>query len=146
MNFDCYCIGNLFTPIITFFGFTITCYTLWRNNKERSISNVISLKKELRKYDDVYFKLLPNSKDTYSVKSTLEAKEYGRLISYIGLFEVAYQMIVSGSLSKKEFKIYFLYRLNNIVSNDVVKNILLEDKANWESLFTLIELFGLNID
>ena len=135
------CIANLLTVIITLIGFAVTIYTLLKNNKEKSISNVIALKAEFRQYDDIYCKLLPKCDKTLFFKDIKSnCQELGRLYSYLGLFEVAYLMIKNDSLSKAEFKIFFNYRLELIYKNNDIRALLEEQKEDWNNLWKLIEM------
>ncbi|MEI6852850.1 MAG: hypothetical protein WCL06_08410, partial [Bacteroidota bacterium] len=89
MKLDYKCLADYLTAIIALFGFIITICSLIKNNKEKSISNVISLKAELREYNDIYFKLLPNGEWSNLQPNYFNEheNELGKLYSYLGLFE-----------------------------------------------------------
>jgi hypothetical protein len=147
---NCECITNCLTAAITLAGFAVTIYALRKSNKEKSISNVIALKAEFRAYDDIYIKLLPKSEfctEEKNLFSTPENKctELGRIISYLGLFEIAHKMIITSCLSKEEFKTFFLYRLDNISKNKVVMNIIVSEADSWINLLNLMKTFELDI-
>lgn len=140
----CECKIDIITAIITFLGFTLAFYQFKKSNKEKSISNVIALKAELRQYDDIYFKLLPTcDKNDFFKDIKLNCEELGRLYSYLGLFEVSYLLMKNNSLSKKEFKVFFNYRLELIYRNNNIRALLEEQKENWTNLWELIEFINL---
>lgn len=141
---NCECILDLITAIITVIGFIVTIFTLIKSNKEKSISNVIALKAELRQYDDIYLKLLPNcDKNDFFKDIKSNCQELGRLYSYLGLFEVAYLLIKNDSLSKEEFKVFFNYRLELIYRNYDIRTLLEGQKDDWINFWKLIEFINL---
>ena len=148
---NCECIAAYLTTVTAIVGFAITIYSLWKSNKEKCIANVIALKVELRQYDDLYFKLLPKNEYCISEKSFFaedenKCKELGRLYSYLGLFEIAYRMIVTGSLTKTEFEIFFFYRLKNISGNVTVMEIIKDQEGSWSNFLNLMKMFKLKVN
>lgn len=154
---SCEYIANYLTAAIALFGFAVTIYTLLKNNKEKSIANVIALKAEFREYDGIYIKLLPecewaNLPPDYFTRSKTDNKdkdknkcgELGILYSYLGLFEVAYLMVKNKILTEDEFEIFFLYRLTNISNNTAIMNHINSDHSSWNNLLKLMRMFELN--
>jgi hypothetical protein len=136
------CLTNWITLIIAVLGFALTIVQLIKGNKEKSISNVIALKNEMSRYDNIHFKLLPdgewvNLEETYFLEPGYDLEIFGQLVSYLGLFEVASEMIETGLLTRKQFKTFFQYRFNNIFNNDALAKYISAYPQDWR---TLIEL------
>jgi hypothetical protein len=128
--------------LIPFIGFVLTIYQLWKGNKEKTISNVIALKNEMYKYDEIHFKLLPNGEwekfdKNYFLGNQYDVVQFGKLVSYLGLFEIAKEMLDNSSLKKSHFDVFFKYRLNLIFTNNAVKNYINSEQASWNKLITL---------
>lgn len=136
------CLTDWITLIIAVFGFAFTIMQLVKGNKEKSISNIIALKNEMSRYDNIHFKLLPdgeweNLKETYFLEPGYDLEIFGQLVSYLGLFEVASEMIETGLLNRKQFKTFFKYRFNNIIKNKAVAKYISVDAQNWKNLIKL---------
>lgn len=137
------CLTNWITLIIAVLGFALTIMQLVKGNKEKSISNVIALKNEMSRYDNIHFKLLPNGEwanleENYFLEPGYNSDIFGQLVSYLGLFEVASEMIETGLLTRKQFKTFFEYRINNIIKNKAVAKYISDDAQNWKTLIELI--------
>ena len=108
--------------LITLIGFSLALFQLIKGNKEKSISNVIAFKNEMSRYDHIHVRLLPNGEwenlnGNYFLQQGYDVKLFGDLVSYLGLFEIANEMIENGTLNIKQFNTFFSYRINNIFSN-----------------------------
>jgi hypothetical protein len=130
--------------LITLIGFSLALFQLIKGNKEKSISNVIALKNEMSRYDHIHVRLLPNGEwenlnGNYFLQQGYDVKLFGDLVSYLGLFEIANEMIENGTLNIKQFNTFFSYRINNIFSNTAVLNYIKAENNNWKSLFNLYE-------
>jgi len=139
---DAECLAQILTAVISFFGFLIAIYQLIKGNREKSIANIIALKSEMSKYDEIHFKLLPNGEwenldANYFIRTDRDVIVFGKLVSYLGLFEVAYEMIEAGTLKKSQFSTFFKYRLENIFSTPAVKNSIILEQDSWKKLLEL---------
>lgn len=146
---NCECVANFLTAGIAVIGFITTVFTLYKGNKEKSIANVIALKAEFRQYDDISMKLLPAgtycNENPQPLITNNSCHEFNRLITYLGLFEVAHIMILTGILSKDEFKTFFVYRLINLQNSEDVREIINSDRESWKNLIQLMMMFDLHI-
>jgi len=136
------CLTNWITLIIAVIGFAITIIQLVKGNKEKSISNVIALKNDMNRYDNIHIKLLPDGEwqdleETYFLEQGYDLEIFGQLVSYLGLFEVASEMIETGILTRKQFKTFFEYRFNNAINNNAVAKYISVDAQNWKTLINL---------
>ncbi len=139
---DAECLAQFLTALFACFGFLITIYQLRKGNREKSIANIIALKGEMSKYDEINSKLLPNGEWTdlapdYFTGNDYNVIDFAKLVSYLGLFEVAQEMIEAGTLKKSQFRNFFEYRLVNIFSNEAVKNSINLEQDSWKKLSEL---------
>jgi hypothetical protein len=128
--------------LVTLIGFSLALFQLIKGNKEKSISNVIALKNEMSRYDHIHIKLLPNGEwenlsENYFLQPGYNIELFGNLVSYLGLFEVANEMIENGLLSMKQFNVFFGYRMINVYSNSAVFNYIQMESSNWQDLSSL---------
>jgi len=140
MNFNEQISENI-EAIITVLGFGITIFTLRKGRKDLAISNVIELQKLLIEYSDIHTNLLPDgkwNKPEFRFEN-LSVDEFSKFNSYFGVFEIAKLMIDNNSLSKKEFEIFFNYRLSNLKNCKPAMENINENKSDWENLIKLVE-------
>lgn len=64
------------------------------------------------------------------------------LDDYMGVFEIAYMMIKKGQMSKNNFAVSYLYRLENLAKYEVVeKKLEKEEKKYWKTFRELREMY-----
>lgn len=133
---DCQCLIDWITFPIALLGFVITYVQLKRNVKEKSISNVIEIKKQLKEYDIIFSRLLLNNDNELP-------GELVDIYSYLGLFEVINIMIKNKLLSKEEYKTFFQYRIIQIFQNNQIREIIFQTPSDWKDLIELNKLINL---
>ena len=128
---NCDCVIEWLTFLLTLVGFYFTYIQIKRSVKEKSISNVIEIKNQLRVYDSIYFQLLPGSDEDIS------NFDKGFIFSYLGLFEIVNKMIKNKLLSKEEYKTFFQYRVILIFTNQYLRDIITQNEYDWKDLIEL---------
>ena len=128
---NCDCVIEWLTFLLTLVGFYFTYIQIKRSVKEKSISNFIEIKNQLRVYDSIYFQLLPGSDEDIS------NFENGYIFSYLGLFEIVNKMIKNKLLSKEEYKTFFQYRVILIFRNQYLRDIITQNEYDWKDLIEL---------
>ena len=78
-------------------------------------------------------------------KTWLESRAYKyhfepALFDYMGVFEIAYKMIKKHELPWSNFKMSYLYRIESLLKNPIVKKELFgNEEAYWKCFFSLIK-------
>lgn len=136
---ECSIIIKIVTTLVTLGGFIITISTLIKNNRTKQIDNIIQLKKYLTDFDDINGNLLPLGawNSNFNIEN-LPSQEKSRLFSYLGFFEICNVMLKEKQLTKKEFEIFFRYRLRNIADNVALKEYIYSDINHWGNLIDLM--------
>lgn len=145
---ECQCLVGIITLLVTFAGFVITVYTIKKSRAELRIKNALELKKALNDFKEINHKLFPGGEwnegsfDFYQISND----EFSDFNSYVGYFEIAKFMIDSGSLSKREFETFFLYRLSNIANCPAVMKNIYQNIESWTNLIALMQMFNLPVE
>ena len=138
MNTNCECIVSLISLSITIVGFLIAFSQLKHNLRAKNISNLIALKNELRFYDEIHKKLLPNNEFNFE---EINQDDFVSILGYLGVFELAFVMLKKRNLTRELFMNFFSYRLQNIKNNESLYNYILSDKESWKYTISLIDDF-----
>lgn len=139
----CECIIGIITIVVTIFGFGITIWTILKQNRTKQLDNLIQLKNYITQFDQINSNLLPNgvwSIDGFDIDN-IDNEEFSKLNSYIGFFEICSLMISEKQISKNDFKIFFHYRLQNLISNNSIKSYLRGNHGDWNVLIELINQY-----
>ncbi len=100
---------------------------------------MLSLRKMFSYHDEIHFKLRGNTGNWAAgiPEEDQTNKNFAKIDSYLGLFELCYQMYKNDMLNIDEFNNLYGYRLKNIFNNkDIFKRINLE-KEYWQDLLEL---------
>lgn len=131
--------------MVTLIGFAVTIFTLVKGATNLRIKNIIELKKMVNDFSLINSKLLPDgewNQENFDF-GNIDMNEFGDFNSYVGIFELSKLMLDNNSLSEKEFKIFFAYRLSNIANCKPVMNNIITNNDSWTNLLELMRRFKL---
>jgi len=144
----CECLIGIITLLVTFAGFVITIYSIKKSRVDLRIKNALELKKNLNDFREINHKLFPGgawNKNGFNFNQ-ISIEEFSDFNSYLGYFEIAKFMLDNGSLSKREFRTFFLYRLSNVAYCTAVMENIQDNIDNWSDLIALMQMFNLIVE
>lgn len=97
-------------------------------------------------YDKIHSALRPNGGWEARTTNPPQDIEWYQVDGYIGAFERLEHFIESGIIDKDTAKVFYGYRVNNLVINDGIRKKLTLEKEYWHKFFNLCTLFGVRID
>jgi hypothetical protein len=133
---------------VTFAGFVITIYTIKKSRADLRIKNALELKKNLNDFRKINHKLFPGgawNEKGFNLNQISNA-EFSDFNSYLGYFEIAKFMLDNGSLSKREFRTFFFYRLSNIAYCTAAMENINQNIDSWTNLIALMQRFELPVE
>jgi hypothetical protein len=144
----CECLIELITLLVTFAGFVITIYTIKKSRADLRIKNALELKKNLNDFREINHKLFPGgawNQNGFNFNQITNA-EFSDFNSYLGYFEISKFMLDNGSLSKREFRTFFYYRLSNIAYCTAAMENIQDNIDSWRDLIALMQMFDLPVE
>lgn len=144
----CECLVGIITLLVTFAGFVITIYTIKKSRADLRIKNALELKKNLNDFREINHKLFPGgawNEKGFNLNQISNA-EFSDFNSYLGYFEIAKFMLDNGSLSKREFRTFFFYRLSNIAYCTAAMENINQNIDSWTNLIALMQRFELPVE
>lgn len=137
-------IANYITIIglpIAISSIIVAIFNINQSKKIEQGKFLIELRKMFSEHNYVHFNLRNGGKWTNNeIPDNLE--NWAKIDSYLGLFELCEILIQNKSLSEKHFKSQYLYRIENILSNDeIVLKKLRNENDSWNNLLRLISRF-----
>ncbi|MEY4330719.1 MAG: hypothetical protein RL609_1467 [Bacteroidota bacterium] len=138
--------------LTTIVGFPIACLTIymtWREyvqtKKVAEGTLLLELKNTFLEFDDIHLGLRPGG--IWTIGNRLfSSEDWIRVETYMGLFELCEILISNQSISEKNFKDQYLFRLHNILNNEEIVNFKLNhEKEYWQTFIALCRRFELQI-
>lgn len=124
--------------LLTFIGLVYTAEQIRRARKITLADFLLKLDDQIRNYDEVHSKLRPGGEWSKSSAGPQSPEDWIPVEKYMGLFERIQVMVESGIVPINTIKKFYGYRVTNIVSNEIIKQNKLENRAeNWEDFINL---------
>lgn len=128
---------------VTIIGFPIAITTIFYTIKSIKLAKkveegkfLIELRNMFLAHDFVHFNLRNGDWTQNPIPDTIET--WGKIDSYLGLFELCEILIKNGSLSEEHFLSQYKYRLKNVIENDQIILKILDERGYWTNLLKLI--------
>ena len=99
---------------------------------------LLELEKMAYTHNEVHLNLRPGGKWSSGKITSDTPEEWAKIDDYMGFFEHCELLMQDKSLSEKNFKSIFEYRVRNILDNDdIVQAKLIDEKEHWEDFLKL---------
>jgi len=145
---------ELTVSIVTIIGFPLAILSIFfagislRNSKKVEEGKfLIELRKMFSEHNFVHYKLRNGGVWTTEDNPIPDhTKNWAKIDSYLGLFELCEILIKNGSLTEKHFSRQYKYRLENILENDQIVLKIKDERDYWSDLLKLIYRVNLKKD
>ncbi len=130
--------------VIAAISLAFTAFSAWAGVRTNRARFWLDLRDRFGHHDEVHRKLRPGG-SWANGGGPATSEEWAMVEAYMGLFEHCEIMLEQGLIDDRTFREIYLYRLRNIVANDIIRQQKLIDRASgWPRFLALLK--RVNVD